>query len=622
MVIQNMKGCVYMSLTNNTALATREELDALTHAATQSTTQLSNLKSQVKATQDGFGGLTKAVNSLGVNGMDALSGTLSSVQGLFQSLGVELGSTSQRALSVATATTKLAGSFVKLSKIERVSKAMTALNDAWKEGIKNAGGLKKANSLGIEKLNLKAIGAGIKAVSFKASTIASKALGLALKAIPFVAVAAAIGALVAVGAHLVSWFLRGSESGNKFSQENERSAASIDRLGESIKSNRQAHEDNIRSVKATGQVNGGLINSLQSMHNKYRDLNVQEGLSEASRARIRNKVEQLNASIDGLNLTIDEETGLLTESSRLLLKQAGLYNDVNTARARAEVILCRLNQAQAEHAAKAVEYERLGKRRRDIMADENIGRIEQGRLLRDIRRQTDSLTEAKGELTAEIQDLGEMHADVYNELYQNVNTATEASIAFRAENERTAEAMEALNSSIDSNRQSHDDNMRSIEISNLRNQDLIGSLQELHEQGELDAAQRAHVRNKVEQLNESMEGLNLTIDEETGLLTESSQVLFEQTELYNDINTARANADEILARLNQAHEEAIEKGRELEIIDERRNRIIADQNLENDERILLLAELNEEEQALIETKGQLSDEIANLGNMHNLKKFI
>jgi len=187
------------------ATLTRAELDALNHAATQSMTQLGSLKSQVKATQGGFGGLKKAVNNLSMNGMDALSGTLSGVQGLFQSLGVELGSTSQRVLNVATATTKLAGSFIKLGKVERVSKAMGSLNDAWGVGIKNAGGLKKINSLGITKLNLKAITAGLKTVAFNAATIASKALGLALKAIPFVAAAAAIGALVAAGAKLISW---------------------------------------------------------------------------------------------------------------------------------------------------------------------------------------------------------------------------------------------------------------------------------------------------------------------------------------------------------------------------------------------------------------------------------
>ena len=197
-----------------------------------------------------------------------------------------------------------------------------------------------------------------------------------------------------------------------------------------------------------------------------------------------------------------------------------------------------------------------------------------------------------------------------------LNRGTEAGAAFASENERSAKAMDDLNSSIDSNRRAHDNNVRSAQVSNRVNNDLIDSLDSLRNAENLTAGQRAQVRNTVEQLNSSMEGLNLVIDEETGLLTESSRALLEQARLYNDVNSARSQADSILNRLNQAQAEAIEKQLELDILAARRASIEEDDNLRWGERRKLIRELDNLEQETIGTKEQLTNEIEILGNMH------
>jgi len=196
------------------------------------------------------------------------------------------------------------------------------------------------------------------------------------------------------------------------------------------------------------------------------------------------------------------------------------------------------------------------------------------------------------------------------------NRGSAASSTFRAENERTAETLERLNDRIASNRQAHEDNIRSINVSNHVNRLLIESLKSLKDEENLSVGRRAEIRNQVDQLNNSMEGLNLVIDEETGLLTESSQALLEQAALYNGVNAARSEAESILERLNQAQAESVEKQLELEIIAERRARIEADQNMDFREREFHLRELNNLEQEIIGTKRELTTEIEILGGMY------
>ena len=211
-----------------------------------------------------------------------------------------------------------------------------------------------------------------------------------------------------------------------FREENERSAAAMYALNDSIKRNRQAHEDNIRSIEINRRVNGDLIETLQDMHSNLQTLNAQENINDTDRAHIRNNVEQLNASLAGLNLTIDEETGLLTESSQALLAQAARYNDVNAGRFEAESILTRLNQAHAEAAEKALELEIIEKRRNRILEDENHNNTERRRLLRELDEQEQQIIETKGHLSDEIEILGNMHDEVYSDMRQNLAEFTAA----------------------------------------------------------------------------------------------------------------------------------------------------------------------------------------------------
>jgi len=237
--------------------------------------------------------------------------------------------------------------------------------------------------------------------------IAVAAFNAILKANPIGALIAGVALAVVAIVGLVNWLNRGTDAGAEFESQNEQSREAMEALNDSIESNRRAHEDGLRSIEATRRVNDGLIGSLKDLH-------TQGDLDVAQRARIRHSVEQLNDSMEGLNLVIDEETGLLTESSQMLLEQAGLYNEVNAARSEAELILNRMNDANEKYIEAGMELELLEMRRYRILNDENISNRERRRLLSDLDDQVEELTQTQEYLSQSIYDLGYMHSNVYN----------------------------------------------------------------------------------------------------------------------------------------------------------------------------------------------------------------
>lgn len=235
---------------------------------------------------------------------------------------------------------------------------------------------------------------------------------------------AGVGVLVAGIIGLVRWLNRGTDAGAEFAAENERSAEAMDNLNNSIESNRRAHDNYRRSVQVSHRVNQDLMDSLVGLRNGH-------VLTSQQRHEVRNQVNQLNSSMEGLNLVIDEETGLLTDSSFALLEQARLYNDVNTARREADSILNRLNQAQAESVEKQLELEILAARRTRIEEDDNLRWGERRRLLRELNEVYDEATIAQTELATEIEILGNMHYEVYTQMSETtVQFADEQKFAY------------------------------------------------------------------------------------------------------------------------------------------------------------------------------------------------
>ena len=78
-----------------------------------------------------------------------------------------------------------------------------------------------------------------------------------------------------------------------------------DDLTKSVTENNEQHKDNLKGIKESGKANEQLAQEVISLANA-------ENLSGAQKILLKKKIESLNASIDGLNLKYDKNTGKLS----------------------------------------------------------------------------------------------------------------------------------------------------------------------------------------------------------------------------------------------------------------------------------------------------------------------
>ena len=380
--------------------------------------------------------LEDATKSLDSRGMAALSGTIGNVQGLFRSLGIELGAVPDRILSVATASTRLLSSMQRLKEL----KVTSVITDTFSRSWKDAG--KQMNTFGntiknipdkFRSLKTKLTGAGTATqgvagqttalvVANKANTVQTlksskataiatannKKFGISLAALkkkltlkgiligalkipltllnvvkgifnalwaisPFGAIAAAVALAAAAITGFIGWLNRSTEASEELREQNYETAKAIEEVSDRLANNRQAHEDNLRSIERSTQVNGQLIDRLK-------DLNDAESLNDTERAQKIATIRELNDSIEGLNLVYCEETGLLDENSQLQFQQLNLRNDIADATLVAEANQQRLNEALYEEQELLMKIEDLDfeQQRRDLTAALEDGSIRQG----------------------------------------------------------------------------------------------------------------------------------------------------------------------------------------------------------------------------------------------------
>lgn len=111
-------------------------------------------------------------------------------------------------------------------------------------------------------------------------------------------------------------------------------------------------------------------------------------------------------------------------------------------------------------------------------------------------------------------------------LTNRTRTQTEEERRLRKETERVTAARDALNDAMDASARSHEDRLNNIEIEAATSRNLLAQLKDLKAAEDDSAEGRARMQIIVNRLNDSISGLNLVIDEETGLLNKTAEAIY------------------------------------------------------------------------------------------------
>lgn len=160
-----------------------------------------------------------------------------------------------------------------------------------------------------------------------------------------------IGALVTAGVALVKWFNKASEDGGKLTSETEDLATANESLADTVESSADAYKKNQSDIQATADANSDLIAKIEELY-------AVEDKTSAQKKELSAYVEQLNGSMDGLNLAYSEEADMLNQSGEYLQQRVDLLKEQETANAAQERML-EISKEQSEVEQKLAETNQL-----------------------------------------------------------------------------------------------------------------------------------------------------------------------------------------------------------------------------------------------------------------------
>lgn len=245
-----------------------------------------------------------------------------------------------------------------------------------------------------------------------ASAAASAVLGGALKVMmgPVGWVTAGIGALAGAAVAVVKWFKRSTEEGEKFKKEAEELSGVTDELVDSVNRNADSYEENTKNIELASKKNDELAQTVENLASK-------ENLSAGEKEMLKQHIEELNGSIEGLNLAYDEEADALNMSSQELQARIELMKETEAGLA-AQERLTEITQEQEEIEAQLAET--IAKRK-EIEEDGNITKGE-------AKEATEELSEKEKELETTLENLGIQQAETEQQITdstENITTAIE-----------------------------------------------------------------------------------------------------------------------------------------------------------------------------------------------------
>lgn len=162
-------------------------------------------------------------------------------------------------------------------------------------------------SLGAAVVGLFTGATTVQTVATVAATTATGALTAAVNMLlsPMMLVTAAIGLVTAGVTALISWFKKNNAAYYEAGDAVEEYGKKNEELKDSLKESTESYEDNTSAAKASTKTSLDIASSVKKMANNY------NGSADSAR-KLQAKIQVLNSTCRGLNLTFDESTGKLS----------------------------------------------------------------------------------------------------------------------------------------------------------------------------------------------------------------------------------------------------------------------------------------------------------------------
>lgn len=306
-----------------------------------------------------FGGISGVIASFGGTVEHILSGIVAPALGLLTSNLDKIIPVAATFLalwavnSFATFVTNAGGMMQALNSITTALDAATLakMRDGAQTAYLNALYLKDAVVKGVSTAATNGNVAAIIA-SGVASKIAAAAQWLwnaAMSANPIALVIVGVVALAAAIGGLVSWLGQGSEANKAAGETIEEYKEKNDELKNSLEETKGSYRDNDAAAQANATTVRGMAASLQDAADSY------DGSAESAR-KMQAKVQMLNESCAGLNVTFDEETGKLSQTA----DQMEAYISATEQAAKQTALkdhMTELNQQMADTQAEMIKAE-------------------------------------------------------------------------------------------------------------------------------------------------------------------------------------------------------------------------------------------------------------------------
>lgn len=277
-----------------------------------------------------------------------------------------------------------------------VTKSQTAALVAQntQEGLSTAAIIASNGAITIKTALIGVLTGGIK-LQTVATTIATAATGAFSKALMFLTgpiglVVAGVGVLVAAGAGLIKWFRKGTEEGDKLNKQNEKLAQSTEDLASSVESENASRKDNISHMESSAKANADLVDRVVELSNIERK-------STKDKKELKDSVELLNQSVDGLNVVYNEETEQLSMNSEAMKARIEIQKEQEKANVSQQELLEILTK-QHEVEAKLKETNDLREEWNKKLEDGSVKGREHRKALEELDEQEQTLKETQTEL--------------------------------------------------------------------------------------------------------------------------------------------------------------------------------------------------------------------------------
>lgn len=254
---------------------------------------------------------------------------------------------------------------------------------------------------------------GVLTGKIKAQTAATIALAAAKKLLggPIGWVTAGIGALAGAVVGVIKWFKRETAEAKRLKEEMEKLEEANNELTDSLNQSAEAYKDNQKDIQNTAKANQELVKRIDELSRK-------ENKTAADKLLLSRYVDQLNQSVEGLNLTYDENADALSMSSEELQARVNLMKEEETLIAAQE----RMLEIEKERNEVEMQLEEINKLR-----DEWNQKLEEGSVKsKEHKEAIAELDEQEQQLRTTLEDLATQQSETENQIITSTQAITEA----------------------------------------------------------------------------------------------------------------------------------------------------------------------------------------------------